>query len=184
MSDVDEMIEFFISEIQKKVLDKVAPFKNMKNRSKNKFKLSTETQAEIKKRDDIKKLVKNACRKLNKQFSCSRCEHRFSDLRGLIQHEEIHEHEKPFNCSLCNKEFSDQNGLIEHGKMYQEHDESFSCSIGIHSFPALEDLIEHEEIHEREKPFNCSLCNKEFTDQKGLIEHEKMHHEHDELFRW
>ena len=58
MSDVDEMIEFFISEIQKKVLDKVAPFKNMKNRSKNKFKLSTETQAEIKKRDDIKKLVK------------------------------------------------------------------------------------------------------------------------------
>ena len=42
MQDVDEMVNFFIKEIEK-VLDRVAPFKNLKNRSKNKFKLKNET---------------------------------------------------------------------------------------------------------------------------------------------
>ena len=51
MQDVDEMVNFFIKEIEK-VLDRVAPFKNLKNRSKNKFKLSNDTLTEIKKREN------------------------------------------------------------------------------------------------------------------------------------
>ena len=79
MQDVDEMVSFFSEEIEE-VLDRVAPYSERKVVSKRKYKLSQNTLAQMKIRDDMKKACDRAfeCKHTNK-LACSKCEKSFND---------------------------------------------------------------------------------------------------------
>ena len=178
MQDVDEMVNFFIKEI-KKVLDRVAPFKNLKNRSKNKFKLSNDTLTEIKKRDKLKELLNMASTKLInwvKPFSCGSCDKTFSDGKSLNEHERVHNIEEPFSCSSCDRTFPDRKSLNEHERVHNI-EEPFSCAMCDETFSDRKSLNEHERVHDIEEPFSCASCDQKFSDLNSLNQHERVHNE-------
>ena len=174
MQDVDEMVNFFIKEI-KKVLDRVAPFKNLKNRSKNKFKLSNDTLTEIKKRDKLKELLNMASTKLIngvKPFSCGSCDKTFSDGKSLNEHERVHNIEEPFSCAMCDETFSDRKSLNEHERVH-DIEEPFSCASCDQKFSDLNSLNQHERVHNEKLPFSCAMCDMSFSEERDLSNHEK-----------
>ena len=73
-----------------------------------------------------------------KQFSCLKCDKKFTTKYNLQYHERVHTGEKPFNCALCNKSFKSPSGLTY-----------------------------HMENHKR-SPFTCSHCDKLFESEDKL----------------
>ena len=74
--------------------------------------------------------------KSENDFSCLKCDKKFTQKRYLKRHQKTHTGEKIFGCSKCTKKFT-QSG----------------------------DLKRHEErIHNGEKPYSCTDCDKKFTE--------------------
>ena len=106
-------------------------------------------------------------------FSCSECEKKFAQTRGLELHERVHTEEKPFPCPTCHKRFG-QKGTIPLWTMQQQ----------IQPFKSTEKHVQernHTLVNNANmkslswKHFSCSECEKRFAQTRGLELHERVH---------
>jgi len=82
-----------------------------------------------------------------RKYSCTVCDKKFKDKRGIDEHMRYHNEEKPFECPEC-------------GKKYYQHTH----------------LKEHIRVHTGEKPYECFICNKKFRHATNFSRHKRKVH--------
>ena len=105
-----------------------------------------------------------------KEFSCSRCDQRFSQEVNLQFHiKTIHECQKTYPCENCNATFPTKQSLEKHNSLFHERKNKVARS----------DFIEKviEEAHEEKKPLNCPTCSLRFNHKSVMTLHIESVHE-------
>ena len=128
---------------------------------------------------------------VEKSYSCAECNKRFSYLRGLqkhmnvhtdkyrcpdcgkccqsgidlVNHRRTHSGEKPFECRVCSRQFARSHHLAVHSRTH-------SGEKVYKTFRRTADLDHHMRVHMGEKPYLCELCGRSFTSSSHLRQHQ------------
>ena len=108
----------------------------------------------------------------NKIVSCELCDKKFSSLKFLAMHKQIH-NGRNYSCDKCPRAFTCNSHLKLHLKSHIERE--YICRLCKSGFWREFDLEIHERTHTGEKPFMCSVCAERFISKRALEGHELMH---------
>lgn len=140
----------------------------------------------------------------SKTMQCSKCNRKFSTVKALQSHLQLHEgtKEKEFECAECPKKYYSQSSLLTHvqqihrkvnkvytceecgatlatqGGLYNHkrtHKKPFECSVCLRPFSQASNLNQHMLTHTGEKPHPCDICGRKFRRLSDLAPHRRIH---------
>ena len=80
------------------------------------------------------------------QFTCDICETKFTTIKHLRRHINIHS-KTTFACLLCDKKFSRKDNLKEHTENVHENSNFINCFVCNGKFKRLKDFKRHKKLH-------------------------------------
>ena len=119
------------------------------------------------------------------EYSCGRCDKRFSDPQELLDHEQGHKGRRAYSCTQCKAKFVNNASFQFH--MQRDHGAQttvdlvsarhryLACQYCRKSFWKLLNLQMHEKGHTGPKPYVCIYCKDTFESRKLLLQHEETH---------
>lgn len=109
-------------------------------------------------------------------YKCGFCDKRFTDMRFLREHENIHTRNKVFKCDICSKEFRYKQTLRRHISWHNGTNKKYMCEECGKSFNDVTNLNKHRDtVHLKLRRFACDQCPKTFTAKKHLKSHMYTH---------
>jgi len=109
-----------------------------------------------------------------RQFSCSVCEKKFSQVGHLNRHKKMHTGEALYPCEKCGKTFTRKCTLKRH-LLSHTGERPFICEHCQKGFSQRHHLVKHLRTHTGERPYTCDLCNKSFGQRSTLERHQFTH---------
>lgn len=113
-----------------------------------------------------------------KQFSCSKCDKKFSSKFRFESHQKSHEILRNFCCEICGRELKTSTSLREHLKNFHADDSKrIECHLCGHFLKNPYSMRKHLSRHKQmEQNIKCEICQKPCTTKAALSSHMRMKH--------
>lgn len=104
------------------------------------------------------------------QYRCELCNKRFTRLKQLKRHMDVHSSEKKYECEYCRKRFRRRDNLASHRNIHTG-ETPYACPICDRRFRHQSACINHRRTHTKEKSAECDICFVRFTRKSSLQRH-------------
>ena len=110
----------------------------------------------------------------SKQWSCDKCEKKFTSSSGLSTHAVVHSGKRPHSCPCCGKRFNRHGNMVRHQRAHSGV-KPFRCLVCGKAFGQKVLLVRHHVTHTGDRPFSCDICGQTFSWKTSLTPHRLTH---------
>ncbi|XP_035215117.1 zinc finger protein 2-like [Stegodyphus dumicola] len=108
-------------------------------------------------------------------FACVVCNEKFTSLKSVIDHRNVHLGKGRYRCLTCSKIFTSI-CLVRYHSHVRIVIKSYKCGICDKRFLSNRSLKVHRNSHMKKMLFSCKWCEKKFYIRNNLMEHLELSH--------